>query len=167
MATKKRMLSAPFVLGYERLHTDSSIDKKIKQTDADEDEDDNVLLSYRLALPGEVVVIDDTTFLADFRDNLLTCPQDDLVEAFCEQLGSKRISKLVSVNYSSTTVPETASPRAATIRKLVLERVTLFLHERQQSSSGKDIRYSDDWLKNNLQVREVTRIERVRELATG
>lgn len=41
----------------------------------------------------------------------------------------------------------------------------LFLHERSQAS--KDVRLSEDWLKKNLQVREVTRIERQRTLVFG
>lgn len=41
----------------------------------------------------------------------------------------------------------------------------LFLHERPQTS--KDVRLSEDWLKKNLRVREVTRIERQRALTLG
>lgn len=41
----------------------------------------------------------------------------------------------------------------------------MFLHERPQA--GKDVRLSEDWLKQNLRVREVTRIERQRTLVLG
>lgn len=108
----------------------------------------------------QLVIIDDTTLLTEFRQYILACPQDDIIEAFVEQLGGKRLSKLVSTTFASSSIPETASPRAAGLRKLILERVTLFLHERQQTS--KDVQYNEDWLRKNLAVREVTRIERVR-----
>lgn len=45
------------------------------------------------------------------------------------------------------------------------QRVVLFLHERPQA--GKDVRLSEDWLKRNLNVRDVTRIERKRTLLLG
>lgn len=45
------------------------------------------------------------------------------------------------------------------------QRVVLFLHERPQTS--KDVRVSEEWLKKNLEVREVTRIERQRVLTLG
>ena len=41
----------------------------------------------------------------------------------------------------------------------------LFLHERPEAS--KDVRLSESWLKRNLQVREVSRIERQRTLVFG
>lgn len=111
------MRESPFVLGFEQVSLTSS--KQAAQ--AEDDDDTDGLLQYRLGLASEVVIIDDTTTLNDFRENILACPQDDLVEAFVEQLGGKRISRLVTTNYSSSPVPEAASPRATGLRKLILE----------------------------------------------
>ena len=107
----------------------------------------------------QLVVIDDTTLLTEFRQHILVCPQDDIIESFVEQLGGKRLSKLVSTTFVSSSIPEKTSFRAAALRKLILERVALFLHDRQQTS--KDVTYNEDWLKKNLSVQEVSRIERV------
>ena len=60
----------------------------------------------------------------DFSSHIISAPQDDLIEAFVEQLGGKRISKLVTTSYTSSTVPEKASQRALTLRQLILEVLT-------------------------------------------
>ena len=110
------MRTTPFILGFEQIISDSPI-----QISKDEEEDGQELLQYRLAEASDVVIIDDTTSLNDFREYILSCPQDDLIEAFVEQLGARRISKLVNTNFTSTPVPEASSPRANTLRKLVME----------------------------------------------
>ena len=116
-ALKKRMRDAPFILGFEQVQSEAN--KPLPQREEDDDVDG--LLQYRLGLATEIVIIDDTTSLNDFREYILSCPQDDLIEAFVEQLGGRRISKLVNTNFSSTVVPEASSPRSVSLRKLVLE----------------------------------------------
>lgn len=122
---KKKMRDTPFLLGFERVSTTKGTARaKPSSTDAngeDDDGDADDLLQYRLALASDIVIIDDTTTLNDFREYILACPQDDLVEAFVEQLGGRRISRLVTTNYSSSPVPEKASARAESLRKLILE----------------------------------------------
>lgn len=77
------MKDTPFILGFERIASGKTTQQK-SLLDQDDDDEDDSLLQYRLGLASEVVIIDDTTTLNDFRDHILSCPQDDLIEAFVE-----------------------------------------------------------------------------------
>lgn len=137
---RKRMQDTPFLLGYERVRTNQTGQTKALPLRGDEDdEEEEGLLQYRLSFARDIVVVDDTTLVNDFREYILTCPQDDMIEAFVEvgtlrrwllnymlsgalqSLGGKRISKLVSTNYTSTSIPEDPNKRADGLRKLILE----------------------------------------------
>lgn len=76
------MQDTPFILGYERVRSKTS--GQMDSNGNNEDEEEEGLLQYRLALARDVVVVDDTTLVNDFREEILTCPQDDLIEAFVE-----------------------------------------------------------------------------------
>lgn len=75
------MRTTPFILGFERIASgNASSDKK----GADDDEEEEGILQYRLAQAKETTIVDDTTLLNDFAEFIITCPQDDLIEAFVE-----------------------------------------------------------------------------------
>ena len=76
------MQDTPFILGYERVRSTKA--KEVDLITNNEDDEEDGLLQYRLALARDVVVVDDTTLVNDFREEILTCPQDDLIEAFVE-----------------------------------------------------------------------------------
>lgn len=82
---RKKMQDTPFLLGYERVRPHGNVKaKKPEAVSNEEDDDEDSLLQYRLALTRDIVVVDDTTLVNDFREQILTCPQDDLIEAFVE-----------------------------------------------------------------------------------
>lgn len=83
---RKRMQDTPFMLGYERVRSADASLRKTGTASADEDEEDEEegLLQYRLSFASDIVVVDDTTLINDFREHILTCPQDDMIEAFVE-----------------------------------------------------------------------------------
>lgn len=74
------MRDTPFILGYEQVRAAA----KLQQKSHDDDDDDEILLQCRLGYASETVIIDDTTTLNDFREFILSAPQDDLIEAFVE-----------------------------------------------------------------------------------
>lgn len=78
------MQDTPFLLAYERIRTGTMVKSEGSAGQDDEEEEDGLLLQYRLSLAREMVVVDDTTLVNDFRDSILTCPQDDIIEAFVE-----------------------------------------------------------------------------------
>lgn len=94
---RKRMQTTPFLLGYERIRSPESgaLHKESPPNEEDEEEEDG-LLQYRLALAADIVVVDDTTLVNDFREYILTCPQDDMIEAFVE------VGRMVSISYNET-----------------------------------------------------------------
>lgn len=88
---RKRMQDTPFLLGYERVHAKEASDSKAASSHGDDDEEEEEgLLQYRLSFATDIVVVDDTTLVNDFRGHILTCPQDDMIEAFVEVSDSFR-----------------------------------------------------------------------------
>lgn len=82
---RKKMQDTPFLLGYERVRSAEASEKVIASASADDDEEeDEGILQYRLSFASDIVVVDDTTLVNDFREHILTCPQDDMIEAFVE-----------------------------------------------------------------------------------
>lgn len=81
---RKRMQTTPFLIGFERVKEEKRLPESKTKLDTDDDDDDEGLLQYRLALARDIVVVDDTTLVNDFRDHILACPQDDIIEAFVE-----------------------------------------------------------------------------------
>jgi hypothetical protein len=82
---RRRMQDTPFLLGFERIRTTHSQTRAASDpVKDDDDEEEDGLLQFRLALAVDIVVVDDTTLVNDFKEHILQCPQDDLCEAFAE-----------------------------------------------------------------------------------
>lgn len=86
---RKRMQDTPFLLGYERVRSAETSARKTAPANTDEDDEDEEegLFQYRLSFASDIVVVDDTTLVNDFREHILTCPQDDMIETFVEVSG--------------------------------------------------------------------------------
>ncbi|EIW74063.1 hypothetical protein CONPUDRAFT_86046 [Coniophora puteana RWD-64-598 SS2] len=156
-ATLTRMKSAPILLGTKR---SVRSDKRRKSNEADLEEDDWELL-HDLKKASDIVIVDDTQAYQLFGDSVFTAPQDDLLENFYIQLGSKRFSAIVQEEYKSTA--ENRNSRiAANTRSLILERLPLFLHEHTHSRP----RVSLNWLagERNFIVRAFDKLVIVKHL---
>ena len=111
-----------------------------------------------LLQPNEVAIVDDVNAYRLFGDRIFCAPQEDILEGILSSisglsciahlllglylfLGSPRLSSLVKEYYRTS--GETHYPKAgAEVRHLVLERLSLFLHENTQSG----IEVSLNWL---------------------
>ncbi|EJU01784.1 hypothetical protein DACRYDRAFT_107520 [Dacryopinax primogenitus] len=130
-----------------------------------EDEDEDVVFSYELRKAEEIVIVDDASSYATFSVHLYGAPQEDTLEAFYEQLGSQRLSQLVSESYK----PQGAADRsqfAQKTRALILERLPLFLHEHLASESRLKLVIKPEWLENdaNFRVLSVRGLRLTRQL---
>jgi len=116
---------------------------------------------YMLAVPQDIVVLDDRTTYSVFKDSLIWCPDEDLLEHFYEALGSKTLSSLVSEEVE-------AGPRARdqdardSWRNLILERSKIFLYE--MKVRGTRTRHDARWLGENLRVEIAQRLRLHRSL---
>ncbi|TFK75311.1 hypothetical protein BDN72DRAFT_892280 [Pluteus cervinus] len=146
LAVNRRLLSSttfqlmkrtPILLGTCRKPLKTQ-EKKKKIEEYDEEDWD---LQYDLRRPDLIVIADDTHAHRAFGDAIFTAPQEDILEGFYAELGSRRLSSLVREDYY-TTAEIKGAKIASEIRHLILERLPLFLYEHTYTKT----RLSLNWL---------------------
>ncbi|GLB37239.1 putative protein of unknown function (DUF3684) [Lyophyllum shimeji] len=138
--TITRMKKAAILLGSKR--KPRTADEKGDPDDFDEDERE---VQYDLRRAEEIIIADDTHAHQAFGDSFFTAPQEDILEAFYAQLGSRRLSSLVKEEYQPSAEVK-QSKVAADTRALILERLPLFLHEHSHART----RVSYSWLTSTV-----------------
>ncbi|KAG8958915.1 hypothetical protein FRC03_008699 [Tulasnella sp. 419] len=127
----EQMRTAPFLLGYCRTIRMSSI--LINNSEAVEQEADTSTATSALLKAEQEIIVDDTNAYLLFSDVLYTAPEVDILENFYHTLGSQKLSSLIKEECQASEIEDTKSPNAEKLRALVLERMPLFLYERQTS----------------------------------
>ncbi|KAF7975917.1 hypothetical protein HWV62_8178 [Athelia sp. TMB] len=160
--TLTRMKKSPILLASQRKRRIASSKSKNDPTE-DLDEDDWDLV-YDLKRADQVVIADDTNGYQLFGDQIFCAPQEDILEAFYLELGSRRLSSLAREDYQ-TSKEIKPSPLAAHTRSLILERLPLFLHEHTHSRP----KVSHSWLADpkNFIVREFGKLTVMKSLSQG
>ncbi|KAM0793307.1 hypothetical protein ACM66B_000766 [Microbotryomycetes sp. NB124-2] len=173
-STRSRMRTAPFFLATRRVAVSDNGKAPVKSlldsqdTDDEDDEDfGRTTLQYKLARAVDMAVNDDPTAYRVFQTQVLICPQEDTLESLAEQLGSPRLSKLVTEHFRTVGEGDMGSKRARDMHKIVAERTALFLTERKQQYGKGELKHDADWIQTHLQVYEVRSIELVRTLSFG
>ncbi|KNZ80421.1 Sacsin [Termitomyces sp. J132] len=138
--TIARMKKAPILLGSKRKPR-----KDGKKVDLDDFDEDDWEVQYDLRKAEDIIIANDTHALQAFGDSFFTAPQEDILEAFYTQLGSRRLSSLVKEEYQSSAEIK-QSKIAAETRALILERLPLFLHEHSHART----RVSYTWLTSQV-----------------
>jgi len=165
---RKAMQRSAFILGSRRVassSTTASSTTKIQPTYEDEDEEIEAgqPFVHVLALPGDVVIIDDSHSYSQFTTIIIACPQEEVFEQLAESLGAPRLTQLVKESFRiQRSVPE-QTERSEEIRRLLVERTALFLHERQTGARDDVIRDAE-WLKRHLTVKSVEQVSLQRQL---
>ncbi|KAF9451267.1 hypothetical protein P691DRAFT_796992 [Macrolepiota fuliginosa MF-IS2] len=160
-ATIARMKKAPALLCYQRQLIEPA---RLGGASADDPEDEEWEPGYDLRVAEHIIIADDTNAHQAFGADLFTAPQEDIIEAFYIELGSRRLSSLVKEDYLLG--PEiTSSRRAINTRTLILERLPIFLHEHNHAR----MKVSLDWLQveTNFQVRTYGQIKVKKTLTNG
>lgn len=91
--------------------------------------------------------------------------QEDLLEEFYSRLGSPLLSTLVKEEYKVAGIPQSNTERARGLRHLVLERLALFLSERNRSSSDLTLEHLKQ--EGNFQVLETQSVNLRRTFKHG
>ncbi|PLW32719.1 hypothetical protein PCANC_19560 [Puccinia coronata f. sp. avenae] len=163
---KRAMQNSAFILGSRRVASSSTPGLTTKvQTYEDEDEEIEAgqPFVHVLALPGDVVIIDDSHSYSQFTTVIIACPQEEVFEQLAESLGAPRLTQLVKESFRiQRSVPE-QTERSEEIRRLLVERTALFLHERQTGARNDVIRDAE-WLKRHLTVKSVEQVSLQRQL---
>lgn len=133
-----------------------------KSKGAEDDEYNEPIRHAQLAAPGEIVISDDFYSFRLFKEHLLSAPEDDALEAFYLSLGSPTISSLVQEDARvGRSMP--SQDGAEWLRKHILERTKLFLHE-YRNIRNEVIKHDAKWLDKNLNVEVVQSVQLRRTL---
>lgn len=137
----EKMCKSPFLLAWK------TIPAAAKSDDADDDE--SGLRHYQLAAPPRVVISNDFISYRIFKDHLLCAPEEESLERFYTSLGARPLTSLVHTEprMGSRVVNE---EKAARLRKHVIERSKIFLHE--YASDKENIKHDAKWLEKYLTV---------------
>lgn len=143
----------------------SSAKSKSRSTsaEANDDEVDDYELVHDLLPAAEIVITDDQLSSAVFASSFFSAPQEDLLEKFYAGLGSPRLSSLVKEEYKEIGAEiktDRAILQSDSMRKLILERLPLFLHDMR--ATNRTLVLTWEWLNkpDNLQVKLYSRIAR-------
>ncbi|GAA5897454.1 hypothetical protein JCM8208_003276 [Rhodotorula glutinis] len=165
---RSRMKLSAFFLGSKRISSSATAAPArtlLEQQDDDEDDEGGeTTLVYQLARASELAINDEPAAFQVFQGDILACPQEDALEALAEQLGARRISRLITENYHTAGEADSESRRAQEMRRTVAERTFLFLSERRQQYGKGELKHDPDWIQKHLVVLEVRSIELVRSL---
>lgn len=161
----KRMKDSKFLLGSIEISGNAERQKSEKSSTnqdgniSDEDAEETPIKQYQLALPGQIVIVDDYTSYRLFKGSLMSAPMEDKLEDFYVALGSLPLGSLVQEDLRLGQ-PSEKQESAVKLRNHVLERSKLFLHE----SSRDNIQHDSRWLDKNISVQVVSSISLRRSL---
>ncbi|TVY25615.1 hypothetical protein LHYA1_G006317 [Lachnellula hyalina] len=158
----KQLRQSKFLIGSKEIPGTKENQEQNGSEDDDLDLDDGEdapMKQWQLALPSQIVVIDDYISYRLFKGSLICAPEDDKLEEFYLALGASTLHSLVEEDLRlGQTYEKQAS--AIKLRSHVLERSKLFLHEIDQ----KEIKHDSRWLDKNLSVQVVSSIQLRRSL---
>jgi hypothetical protein len=153
----KMLVASRALLGYRDIKEDT------KKAEAMEDEYDDldepiVHREWSLNKASDIVIIDNVNYLLRFRDFIIAAPQEEILEDFYAKFGVQKVSDLVKTEQRIGNATRDQTP-AQELRKDIMERVRLFLHEYERdASSSKAVKHDAKWLGSNLSVQCVSDI---------
>lgn len=159
---KQAMQKSAFILGSRRVSPSGTTGEKALVYDDDDDEiEAGQPFVHVLALPRDVVIIDDSHSYSQFTSIIIACPQEEVFEHLAESLGASRLTKILKEKFHIEGVnPE--NERTREMRQLIIERCHLFLYERQ--GVRNDVIRDAEWMKRNLVVKQVEHLALQRDL---
>ncbi|KAH8723544.1 hypothetical protein GQ44DRAFT_710081 [Phaeosphaeriaceae sp. PMI808] len=153
----KMLVSSRVLLGYRDIKEES---KKGDAAEEDYDDLDEPIVhrEWSLNKANDIVIIDNVNYLLRFRDFIIAAPQEEALEEFYARFGVQKVSDLVKTEQRISTVVRDQTA-AQELRKDIMERVRLFLHEYERdAASSKSIKHDAKWLGSNLTVQCVADI---------
>ena len=153
----KQLVASRALLGYRDIKADT---KKVDAHEEDFDDLDEPVVhrEWSLNKASDIVIIDNVNYLLRFRDYIIAAPQEEALEEFYSRFGVQKVSELVKTEQRIGNVARDQTP-AQDLRKEIMERVQLFLHEYQRdATSSKAVKHDAKWLESNLTVQCVSDI---------
>lgn len=151
------LVASRALLGYRDIKEDT---KKDEANDEDFEDLEELVMhrEWSLNKASDIVIIDNVNYLLRFRDFIIAAPQEEALEEFYTRFGVQKVSDLVKTEQRIGNVARDQTP-AQGLRKDIMERVQLFLHEYERdATSSKAIKHDAKWLTSNLSVQCVSDI---------
>ncbi|KAK3902827.1 hypothetical protein C8A05DRAFT_15158 [Staphylotrichum tortipilum] len=140
----RKMRTSPWLLGFREMAPGKSKESELLE------DDEAPVKSYQLSSADNMVIVDDIISYGLFKEALLCAPEDDTLEIFYMALGSNRLGDIVKEDLFVG--QRTRDQKGAEwLRKHVLERAKLFLHEFSKDKAD-GVKHGASWLEHNLQV---------------
>jgi hypothetical protein len=153
----KMLVASRALLGYRDIKEDTKKGQTVEEEYDDLDEP-IVQREWSLNHARDIVIIDNVNYLLRFRDFIIAAPQEEALEDFYAKFGVQKVSDLVKTEQRIGNVVRDQTP-AQDLRKEIMERVRLFLHEYERdASSSKAVKHDAKWLSSNLVVQCVSDI---------
>ncbi|KAF2640509.1 hypothetical protein P280DRAFT_549373 [Massarina eburnea CBS 473.64] len=147
----RQLSQSSALLGYRDIKDESTKLIDVEENPLDDFEEPNMHREWSLNKPNELVIIDDVSYFMRFREYIIAAPQEEVLEEFYARFGVKKISEVVT-SQKRIAEPMRDQTSAQQLRKDILERVRLFLHEHERDYSRKSIRHDAKWVESNLIV---------------
>ncbi|PVH98451.1 hypothetical protein DM02DRAFT_615799 [Periconia macrospinosa] len=153
----KQLVSSTALLGYRDVKEDNKKLISLEEDNLDDLDEPGMQREWSLNKPNELVIIDDVSVFIRFREYIIAAPQEEALEDFYARFGVQKVSTLVKHEACIGVSARDQTP-AQQLRKDILERARLFLHEYERDASRKSIRHDAKWLSTNLTVQCVSDI---------
>jgi hypothetical protein len=152
----REMTNSRMLLGYRDIKDESKKPIPVEEDNL-EDLDAGVRREWSLNQAKDLVIVDEINLLLRFRDYIIAAPQEEILENLYQKFGVQRLSdQIQKLPRIGVLVRDQSS--AQKLRKIILERVPLFLHEYERDSSSKSVRHDAKWLSAHLTVQCVSDI---------
>ncbi|QDS76721.1 hypothetical protein FKW77_001035 [Venturia effusa] len=148
----KDLQNSPCLLAYREHAETAGYKEKGSGHLEDFDEDEPTIRSYSLRQASDIVIQDSIREFLMFRSYISAAPEDDTLEKLYQNLGVPLLSSVVSVDQRVGN-PRRDQSEALAIRKRIIERSRLFIHEH-----SLDLRHDSKWLEKALSVQQVDSI---------
>jgi len=153
----RQLVTSRALLGYRDIKEDAK-NTQTAEEEYDDLEEPVVQREWSLNKASDIVIIDNVNYLLRFRDFIIAAPQEEVLEEFYDKFGVQKVSDLVKTEQRIGNVTRDQI-QAQDLRKDIMERVRLFLHEYERdASSSKAIKHDAKWLNTNLSVQCVSDI---------
>ncbi|GAB7340642.1 hypothetical protein MBLNU457_7039t1 [Dothideomycetes sp. NU457] len=124
-----------------------------------EDEEETAIREYSLKAADGMVLADDFGSYRLFRHKLLVAPQEEVLENFYSALGTPWLSSLIEDEQQMGPLLKDQTA-AEQLRKLIIERCRLFLHDHTVDA----IRHDARWMEKTLKVEAASSLTNRRTL---
>jgi len=152
----RKMKASHFLLAFKEINVNT------KEKEAEAEEEEAPIRHYQLASASQIVILDDYISYRLFKDHLMCAPEEDKLESFYAALGCPALSSTVQEDLKIGGLSQ-KQDGAVWLRKHVLERAKLFIHEYSRHTPDA-IKRDAKWLEKNLSVEVVRSIALRRSL---